>query len=140
MANPVAYAEDTLGVNTVWTACQDASEGLITVVTELAAVRNEIRDIEAKVSYREMEVTESEWAKHPDMPVTRMDKHVKAAFLKDVDLQEFQAQLRSLRGKAERLDGMKIEGETIVRVTTARMIELGGYLQYLAAAKQAQRV
>lgn len=134
------YAEVELGVHEVYLEAMKAHTDLIHVSTMIVNHRNEIREIEAAIATREAEIVDEEWGKHPDMAVTRMDKHVKTAILKDPTLIDQHRELRSRKFDLDVEEANKSMLEGTLRMNTARMNELGGYLQYLAAVKQAQRV
>ena len=140
MTNAVTYAETELGIHQCF---EDAKQAVLdsTHLGNLIVVeREKIRDLESQIAYREIEVADLEWTKHPDMAVTRMDKHVKGAQLKDDKLQGLHEQLRSAKNRVEEWELSRASYDAAVKVYTARMIELGGYLQYLAAAKTSQTV
>lgn len=139
MDKALEYAERTLGVHTVHEEALAARQQLDDTLTKLAEVRDRQRDIELKVSDREMEVTIDQRGKHPDMAVTRWDKHIKESFRDDDDLRALREQLYAVRSDIEGYEfDVKIH-ETTIRIATARMTELGGYLIYLAEVKRSKR-
>jgi hypothetical protein len=140
MTNAVTYAEVELGVHEAYNeALRTLNESRVYGDT-IVNYRDKIREIEARIAYREVQIMDDEWTKHPEMAVTRMDKHVKAAQLKDEELQELHSSLRTIKRMLDESELAKAGFEGMVRIESARMIELGGYLQYLAAAKTAQLV
>jgi hypothetical protein len=140
MANAVTYAEQTLDVNNVYERAVLLIEQAKSNGAELVRTRSEVRDLESQIMMREMRVTEEEWVKHPEMAVTRMDKHIKTAFLQDAALDELYTKLRGLKAQVDILDMQRSGLDASIRVESARMVELGGYFQYLAAAKMAAGV
>lgn len=140
MVNAVTYAETELKVHEVYDHACEAARHLTRHTQEIVKYKADIRELEWKIALRETEILDEEWSKHPDMPVTRMDKHVKAAQLKDPKLDGLHGDLRYIRFELDKAEELKKNEEIRARVHSARMIELGGYLQYLAEAKVAQRV
>jgi sensor domain CHASE-containing protein len=138
-AKALAYAENDLGVHSVYTAAQMHREVLNKVLSELAESRDKRRDIELKVTDREMVLTSDERSKHPDMPVTRWDKHIKESFRDDDDLRSLREQMFAVVGEIEGLEFDKQIAETDIKIAIARMNELGGYLQYLAIVKASEQ-
>lgn len=133
----LTYAEDTLGVHTVYEGALTRRNDLDGVLTALAEVRDNRRDIELKITDREMEVTITERSKHPDMAVTRWDKHIKESFRDDDELRALREQQFKVQGDIEGLEFDKQICETDIKIAMSRMNELGGYLHYLAEVKAA---
>jgi hypothetical protein len=138
-AKALDYAEGTLGVHSVFEETVTEKDKLDKLLTDLSEARDRRRDIELKVSDREMEVTSEERSKHPDMPVTRWDKHIKESFRDDDELRALREQRFNVDSEIEGLDFDRQIAETTIKIGIARMTELGGYLNYLAAVKQASQ-
>jgi len=137
MANKaLEYAEDTLGVHDVYERANQAQDNLDATLTKIAEAKDKRRDLEARVTDREMIVTSDEWEKHPDMAVTRMDKHIKVALNNDTELRELREQLWRAISDIEGLEFDKTVAQNDINIATSRMTQLGGYLNYLAAVKQ----
>ena len=132
----LTYAEEKLEVNSVYQNAIKHRDALDTVMTALAETRDQKRIIERQTADREMEILFEERSKHPEMSAAGMDKHLKLAHHADELLRD----LRNQHVKAVNdLDGLEIDKsmlEVDIKIATARMIELGGYLQYLAVLKQ----
>lgn len=131
------YAEDNLGVHQVWLDAQAAREKLDSLLTLLSESRDHKRDLELQLHDREMQVASDEYGKHPDMAQTRMDKHLKQALSQDAGWRAFRAEISRMTGEIEGLEYDKAVIETDIKIAVARLQELGGYLQFLAAIKQA---
>jgi hypothetical protein len=140
MTNAVTYAEVELGVHSILQDTLAAQNEVVVYGDTVVSGRDKIREIESRISYREVQIVDDEWGKHPEMAVTRMDKHVKTAQLKDEELQGLHQTLRQLKRLLDENEQVKADAEARVRIGMARMNELGGYLQYLAAVKTAQLV
>lgn len=140
MTNAVTYAEVELGVHEAYNEALRALNEARIYGDTIVNYRDKIRELESRIAYREVQIVDDEWSKHPEMAVTRMDKHVKAVQLKDHELLELHTDLRNVKRLLDENELVKANADALVRVESARMIELGGYLQYLAAAKTAQLV
>jgi hypothetical protein len=134
----LAYAEDALGVHQIYQQAIEFRNFLDKTLTELATARDNRRDIEARLSDAEMEVVIEERGKHPDMAVTRWEKHIKEAFQQNEAVRDLREQLTKIVGDIEGLDYDRSMAETDIKIAVSRMTELGGYLQYLAAVKTAE--
>lgn len=129
------YAEFQLGVHAVYESALKAREELDGVLTEIDSIRDRKRSVEREISDLEMDILFEERSKHPEMSAAAMDKHLRLAYHQN-------GQLKALRENHVKtvgeLDGREIDKSVLeadIRIATARMIELGGYLQYLAAVK-----
>lgn len=132
------YAEDNLGVHRVHEEAVAYRNGLDEVLTELSDSRDHKRDLELQLHDREMQVAAAEYGKHPDMAQTRMDKHLKQALSQDAGWRELRNAISKVTGKIEGLDYDRAILEADIKIAVARLQELGGYLTYLAAIKQAE--
>lgn len=130
------YAEKTLGVHSAYQSAIAARDRLDTILTDLSAARDRKRDIELRLTDAEMEVANDEWAKHPDMAVTRMEKHLKTALSNNDTVREFREQHARAVGDIDGLECDKLISETDIKIAVARLQELGGYFHYLAVIKQ----
>jgi hypothetical protein len=79
----------------------------------------------------------SERGKHPDISETAFRGHLKEVLFKDTEWRRIRDHIRGLGAY---IDGAEVDRkltERDIEIGCARMIELGGYLNYLAAAKNA---
>lgn len=132
------YAEDQLGVHAIYKSAQGARTKLDDLLTELSELRDKRRDIQSRLSDKEMEVSADEWGKHPDMSAARMEKHVKVAYSNDGEIRGYREELIKMSNDIEGLEFDKEILEKDIQIAVARMQELGGYLNYLAAIKQSE--
>lgn len=132
----LVYAEETLGVHEVYKRAETARATLDTVLTELSATRDRLRDMEFRLSDRENEVAADERGKHPDMSVSGMEKHLKVALNNDDATRELREQIAKLKSDVEGLDYDRHMSDTDIRIAVARMEQLGGYFHYLAVVKE----
>lgn len=136
-AKALVYAEQTLGVNSVYETLLAKRTELDTLFTDVANKRDLKRGIEARIEDREMDIVSNERGKHPDMSAAGMERHLKVAFAEDPSLRELREQLRQVVNDLDGLDFDVRLVETDIRIGISRLQELGGYLEYLAAVKQA---
>jgi hypothetical protein len=85
-----------------------------------------------------VELAEEEWMKHPEMAVTRMEKHLKTALVKDAALRSLRETHDELSGAIDELEASRSQAEKDIQIGTARITELGGYFHYLSALKQGE--
>lgn len=130
------YAEKELGVHVVYQTAVEARQKLDAILTDLSNARDRKRDTEARLMDAELEVANNEWAKHPDMAVTRMEKHLKTALAQDDTVRELREQVARAASDIDGLEMDKLMSETDIRIAVARLQELGGYFHYLAVIKQ----
>jgi hypothetical protein len=129
------YAEVTLGVHAAHEQARQARQGLDAILTSISDKRDEKRDVENQIEVHELEILSDERGKHPEMSVAAMDRHLKEVFYKSTHLTELRDVLRRTVGDIEGLEYDRVMFETDIKIAVARMQELGGYLQYLAAIK-----
>lgn len=132
------YAENQLGVNKVHEGALRSRNNLDQVLTELGELRDKKRALQASLQDKEMLLSADEWSKHPDMSAARMDKHIRTVYSDDDEIREMRETLAKVSGDIEGLEFDRDIHETDIRIACARLHELGGYLQYLAAIKQAE--
>lgn len=134
-AKALAYAENELKVHTVYQEALEARGKLDKTLTDLGEVRDKKRDVEARLSDAELEIASDERGKHPDMSQAQMDKHLKVALHNSTEVRELREQLIQVVNDADGLEFDKAMHETDIKIAVARLTELGGYLNYLAAIK-----
>jgi hypothetical protein len=129
------YAEGELGVNAVHEAAQKARDNLDGLVTDLSTKRDLRREKIEKLSDVEMMIAEDERAKHSDMSQAQMDKHIKMVNAKSKPFIELRREIRQLTNEIEGLEYDESIYKVDIQIAVARMTELGGYLNYLGAAR-----
>lgn len=133
----LAYAE-SLGYQAVYTQAIEAHRELDKLFVDLDKAQDERRMFVDRIADREVDILIHEQGLHPEWSANRMEQHMKVAKRQD-------PALGSLRKEAGRnqawLSGLEIDKEVLshtIRIREARMIELGGVFNYLAAVKQAE--
>lgn len=136
-AKALGYAENVLGVHSVYTGAVEARDKLDVLTSELSTLHDRKRMLTDRMTDREMEIASDERGKHPDMSQASMDKHMKVAVNSDPAVRALRDELRSVN---DDIDGLEYDVRMVehdIKIAVARMTELGGYLNYLAAVKQA---
>lgn len=134
MPNAVQYAEDTLGVNAVYERCQLLRTRLEASLEELARIRRDKRENEALLSDFEYELLSQQAAEHSELSQAALERHMKMFLSKDDTHKELRRVIREKQFSIDECEGTMKTLEADIRIESARMTELGGYLQYLAAA------
>lgn len=132
----IKYAEETLGVHHVYHQAMQCKGDLEQCLDKLAEARSAKRDLEFRLQDKEMLLAVEERAKHPDMAVTRMEAHLKEVKSNDDDVREYRELIMGQTSLIEALEHDKLLYENEIRISVARLTELGGYLNYLAAVRQ----
>lgn len=136
--NPVAYAEDDLGVHAILEGVLEARRKLDEeILSLLAEARDQKRKAEQDLGDRETEVLIDERSRHPEMSATALKDHMRVALYKDKEWKRLRDLVRTL---TDQIDGAEVDrrlADRDIEIGCARMIQLGGYLNYLAIAKQA---
>jgi hypothetical protein len=136
--NPVTYAEDDLGVHEILEAALKARKKLDEeILSVLADARDQKRKAEQDLEDREMDLLIDERGKHSDMSATALKEHVRIALHKDDEWRRLRDLVRTL---TDQIDGAEVDrklADRDIEIGCARMNQLGGYLFYLGAAKQA---
>lgn len=132
------YAEDKLEVHKVYDTALALRGRLDDLFTEISQFKDKKRELDAHREDVEMEVSSDERGRHPDMSQAQMDKHMKVQLSNTAEWRETREHLAKVSGD---IDGLEYDiriTETDIKIATARLQELGGYLQYLAAIKEAE--
>ena len=136
--NAVTYAETQLKVHEIYAAAMKARDELSEILAELTDMRQDRRKVEHELEMLELDLADSERVKHPEMSATAMAGHLKLAFRKDARWTDLKAKLVELANKIDEEDTDRRLTEKDIEIFNARMNELGGYLLFLAAAKNAE--
>lgn len=133
----LAYAE-SLGFQSVFDELLGNQKQLDDLFADLDKAQDERRFVSDAIWDREMQLLSTTQAANPDWSANKVEQQMKVIKHGDDTLKELR--LRQRLNHAE-LDGLEIDKEmTVHRIKTlqARMVELGGYFNYLAAVKQAE--
>jgi hypothetical protein len=133
----IKYAEEQLGVHQTHSAALIARENLMAALERLSTLRDKKRALENQLTEQEMVIASDEWGKHHDMSAARMETHLKIAKSKDPILQQLREDLRTINFDIESAENVRVISEADIKIAVGRLHELGGYLEYLAAIKNA---
>lgn len=137
-AKGVAYAEDQLGVHLIHESAKIARKEFDAVSRGIADKKTRKRELESRIQDREMELAEEERIKHVDMSQAAMERKLKVVFHNDRELRILRNVLLETNAEID-LAEYELRGiEADIKIAVARLQELGGYLNYLAAIKQAE--
>lgn len=134
-AKALKYAEDQLGVHTVFEETVELTAELDTLLGELDKAQDAKRLLIEEYADREVELISEMRGVHPNMSDTRFKSEFKGWERTDKVLHELRAKQADAQATIQGLDYDLEVVRTRIKVGTARMVELGGYLQYLAAVK-----
>lgn len=137
MGNPIKYAEDTLGVHTIMETALKARDEYSQILSELTDMRKDRRQREFDLEMHEMEIAADERVRHPEMSATAMKDHLKGAFFRNEKWRKMRQDLLELTNKIDEEDADRSLTVKDLDIANARMIQLGGYLMFLGAAKLA---
>jgi len=138
-AKAILYAEVTLGVHKVHDETQTRLDLLDDTLAELDKAQDRKRDLNERYADREVELIDEMRSVHVSYSDTRFNSEMKLWKRKDAFLMSIQVDinkvLSEIQGLDYDIDMMKLR----IRAGSSRMEELGGYLHYLAAVKEADR-
>lgn len=126
------YAEDVLGVHSVFEETVSEASQLDEELTRLDKAQDDKRKLEDEYADREVELVSEMRGIHPNMTDTRFKTEWKGWERQDAELSRIRRELNIVKSV---IQGSEIEIElyrTRIRIGCARMTELGGYLNYLA--------
>lgn len=133
----IAYAEQQLGVHSVYSDARLARANLQAAIDEIYKARFKKREAEVALTDREMELAQEEWAANPQYSAAKMDQHMKVAKQTDPRCRELRKEIFDASSRIEAQDTSRVMYENDLKIAVARMHELGGYFAYLAAIKTA---
>lgn len=136
-SNPVTYAEQELGVHKVYEDALAAQVELDALAASLDEANDSRRYLLDMIADREVELLDDERAKHASQSATWLKEHMKSAERKDAKLTELRGKMMEIDSTRQGLDYDYEVCKSKLRLLEARMNQLGGYLNYLAAVKQA---
>lgn len=134
----LAYAEDTLGVNRVWADTQDLAAQIARGHEQVAAFDAEVRTLASQIDGRRNKLLLEAANSNPEMTPTAFERHMKLAYAGDDELETLNRLHADAISRRESMAATVRGHQTNHNGFVARLNELGGYFNYLAAAKQAQ--
>jgi hypothetical protein len=134
----LAYAEDKLGVHTTYEQAVQAKEDLDRLLSDLDKAHDRKRGLQGAIEDRTFDLLTEERGKHADQSATWLDQHMKGVRNKDDAMRKYRAALDEVSSE---IQGLEYDAEILkfhIKISVARLEELGGYLHYLAAVKEAE--
>ena len=137
MSKAISYAENKLGVHAVYEECIALEGELDSLLGRFDSAVDMRKELDEQIEDREMELLIAERGKAADISQAAMDRRLKEVQHKDQLLRDLKAQRRQ---KAAEASGLELDIDLTkvrLRVRAARLEELAGYFNYLAAVKNA---
>lgn len=134
--NPVKYAEDTLGVHSVWEEARRRLDHHDQLTHNLAQCHVGLRSLRSEIAERELEITAKAHELWPNVSGTERARLLKVGLAQDDALRSLRDAERTLLSAQDSLELDKHHHEQGIRVLSARMVELGGLLQFYASVRK----
>ena len=136
--NPVAYAEQTLGVHKLWEDAQERFEKYEEALLHKANLQTGLRKLRDVQANREMEILQEGKAKYAEISATAFDKIYKTLIHEDSDHRELRENERSCQCDLDIVEAEISAHEYQLKLMNSRLQELGGLLNFYASAKRGQ--
>ena len=138
MNQALDYAKNYLGVHQVHEEAEAILGELDDSLTSLDAAIDARRILDERIEDRHMVLLIEERGKAAEISQAAMDRRLKEVYHKDETLRRLRMERNAKAGEASGLE-LDIEyAKYRLKVKVARMEELGGYFQFLAAVKNAK--
>lgn len=131
----LTYAEETLGVHKIYEILGQHVEDLDVATSDLDKALDWKRELEEKYADREVELISEKRGIHPDISDTRFRQDMKTWERQDPALSQLRIDLNTVKGEIQGIEFDISLTKTRIQVGSARLVELGGYLNYLAVVK-----
>lgn len=133
----VRYAEDSLGVNDVFSTTVEIESSLRKLLAERAGIEQAVNGIKAGIELRTSDLRADVRGDNPTVSATAYESAVKDVLASDGKLRKWREELLSKTNRLLDLEAQIRVEELEHRSRVARLHELGGYFQYLASSKNA---
>lgn len=133
-AKAIKYAED-MGVHDTFDETVELVNEVDKLYGDLDKAQDRRRQLEEDYSDREWALASEKRSEYHDMPETRFKTELKGWERSDEKLREIRDSIIATKGE---IQGLEYDADILklrIRVGTARLEELGGYFNYLAAVK-----
>lgn len=131
----VRYAEDTLGVHSVYAAATAELDLLDDALDRLVAASREMRHFEERIEDAEIATIGDLKANDPKMSVAALERALKEERVNDETLRNLRRQHREAHDAYTQADADVSRHKYRLRAQTTRLNELGGLLNFYAATK-----
>ncbi len=135
MSDPIKWAEENVGLQATWDETQVEQGVLDDLASRLDNATDEKRTLGDRMKDRETQLLIEERGKHPDQSQAWLDRHMIEAKYKDPELIVLRADHQAA---SSTLSGLEYDWEvqkSKMRILQTRMIQQGGYMNFLAASK-----
>lgn len=134
MSNPVEYAENQLGVHAIWQAAESELQTHGKAIEELKACNRRISDLRIQLEDRERDVA-NETDLSECTSKTAIKETIKAAIESDSAAIKLRKEIATVETDKAAHDLDARHAKYGVELHSARLVELGGLLNFYAAAK-----
>lgn len=134
----VNYAETQLEVHAVYEDCIAAQERLDKIHEGILSVKHSKTWAEESLKDAEAQFTIEQRAEFRELSQAAFDKQLKTSMRLDTNLKQLRQDIINYETNLATIEQQARSHESQIRILTARMNELSGYLVYLAALKNAQ--
>lgn len=135
--NPVEYAEQVLGVHSVHNDAANALGDLERALQDRVRLHAEIRQWKSRITDREMDVAATVRAADPEASLAAYERSLKIALHDDTQMKALRDNLDDAQNRLDVAEAAVEYNKTTARVQSARMVELGGLLEFYAVTKRA---
>lgn len=139
-AKALRYAEETLGVHTVYEQALALAEEASSMRQTIAGMRRMKADVETIYLDNEYDFISDLRGANAGLSQTAFDKLAKQEVHRDPNLRAMRGDLAEHSHKIEKAEGDLATVRHRLDIATARLHELGGYFAYLASLKNAEHV
>jgi len=125
------YAENELGVHKVYKEAQTAHGELIAYHSSLLEAKDTRRRVTEEIADREAAVWREQRDKQPELSATALDAKAKLERRTDPALQDLRRSLQEAQSVEDMHEQSIKACQNRINIETARMIQLGGYFNFL---------
>lgn len=136
----LSYAEDKLGVHRTWIEAEQLGVQLADLYRTQANFETETRGLDADIERHRQNLLVAEADGNPEMNPTAFERHMKLVYARDETLEHLVRVRLDAMARRDAIGAQVKASEYNHRALTARLKELGGYFEYLAAVKHASTV
>lgn len=138
--DPVTYAEVDLKVHDTFHDAWEVNEAHSAAVVRRVGHLTKLREVRDDIEHREHEIVTELRGKYMDASEAALSRTIKLAFKDDPHLQSLVRMERVIQGEVDGTDAEIDSLKSTLKLLTARLTELGGLLNFYAAAKSAAAI
>lgn len=141
MPKALSYAEDQLGVHRTWAELQGVTVRLADLYRERAGFESETRSLDYQTEQRKNQILRDLYnTPTKEMSQAAQDRAYRLACAEDEQLASIQDMRIEAMSRRDSVNAEIYGAEQNHKAYVARLKELDGYFEYLAAVKQAETV